>query len=91
MDGISTTLGCLSRSSIAWDLLSRSLPSRLIVSHLIDRSLFTPLVTAGAFKGRWSFYCSAHSTVDGGRGISIAVAIHSFDPALQMYKVELRR
>ena len=55
MDGISTTLGCLSRSSIAF------------VSHLIDRSLFTPLVAAGAFKGRWNFYCSTHSTVDGGR------------------------
>ena len=42
-------------------------------------SLFARLIPAGAFKNA------------GGHGISIALAIHSFDSTLQMYKVELSK
>ncbi len=78
---------------------------------VLSRSLFTHLIAGDLYRSvairsldrRWHsqrLVRSVHPTRNGGRGISIALAIHSLDPTrlspslstqliLQMYKVEI--
>ena len=58
-----------------------------IALRSLSRSLSTRLIPAGAFKG-WCAVRTLQEMV--GRGLSIAVASHSLDSTLQMYKVQLR-